>query len=144
MIIGKTRTNQPVEDEGMVDARIEDLVEGGTLDNAKPIYYHPITIRNTALGYISMLILDNQSEAYTKTTFKSKIANFDRICPLSGAVFGIDNKVLICAYAFKQSNKHYILGLYTDGSYEDTTTVSIEDILDVGTTSFSDGVNKVN
>lgn len=52
------------------DARVKSLVEGGTLDNAKPLYFHPITLGNTSdsantysLSW-TMIIIDNNSEPY--------------------------------------------------------------------------------
>jgi hypothetical protein len=71
MIIGKTRTNQPVEDEGKVAGIVEDLVEGGTLDNAKPIYFHPIRFNLTGSSggqtfkvvFGSIMILNNSNVA---------------------------------------------------------------------------------
>ena len=49
----------------MAQAETTSLVESGELENAKPIYYHPINCYNDALGVLSFLILDNQEAAYT-------------------------------------------------------------------------------
>lgn len=54
MIIGKTRTNQPVESDAGFDAQVEevatDLIESGEVDNAKPIYRHQLVLLKGQMG----------------------------------------------------------------------------------------------
>lgn len=38
--------------KGIADARVQALVEGGTLENAKPIYFHPLTFYTSADGVV--------------------------------------------------------------------------------------------
>lgn len=65
-------------------------IEAGTIENAKPIYYHPILIDGTlAVGDLvgaervifSVIILDNNPEAYTTSNIMSKLLEFSRINP---------------------------------------------------------------
>ena len=63
----------------IADARVEALVEGGQLDNAKPIYCHPISIiRNNINGNsfrITALIFNNDDTPFTLATFKEWFDN---------------------------------------------------------------------
>ena len=120
---------------------------GNLIEDVKPVYYHPINIRNPSYpAYISLVIIDNEPNAYTKETFLSKISNFDRLCPLSGAVYSsAKQSTLICAYAYKGvGNIFYVLGVYTNGYAEDSTAVNLNEIINLEATVFNDGVNKIN
>ena len=55
------------------DSRVKDLVEGGTLENAKPVYCHPIYCSfvrdNDTLFTFTCLIFNNDATSFTKATF---------------------------------------------------------------------------
>lgn len=95
MNIGKTRTNQPVEGSSELDAKLVNLPlpattgQGGKVLGVKEdgsgyelksvagvshLYCHPIHITGTNFE-ILLLILDNQSSGYTKSTFWTKFLN---------------------------------------------------------------------
>ena len=61
--------------ENQADARITALVEGGTLENAKPLYFHPvILLDSTNTAGFSMIIVDNNPEPYdTWAKLKAKL-----------------------------------------------------------------------
>lgn len=149
MIIGKTRTNQPVEDEGKVAGVVEDLVEGGTLDNAKPIYYHPIyyacAIGDNYILCIQCTILDNNPTAYTGETFIAKIKDL------------MDNGALINVNGwYKDSNNVFndVVVLYKSGSAYRGDVFNPSNLSDFNLDTvigaegahyvITDGVNKIN
>ena len=134
--------------EEIADSEVKSLVEGGTLENAKPIYYHPIVVRNSSgenRGYVSFLILNNSTEELnTASKLKTAISNFSRIAPLSGAIWNnTEEKILVVGYAFKSGNAFYCLGLYSDGTPEDSSSVSLTTFID-NAESIADGINKIN
>ena len=60
MIIGKSRTNQPVEDtDGAVAGLVEEMVESGDLENAKPIYWHGLDIYKSGYSSVQAHVLSN-------------------------------------------------------------------------------------
>lgn len=112
----------------------------------RPIYYHPISIfNNEGLGFLSFVIIDNSPTAYTKETLVSKLANFSRVSPLSGAIIN-NSKTLIAAYGWQSGNAHYILGLNTDGTPITGIDAnnSLEDFINLVTSTVADGVNRIN
>ena len=118
-------------------------------DLVKPIYYHPVTIFNIAtptLGYVSLLIIDNNPSAYTKTTLLSKLSELSRVAPISGFLYNsVASKYLTTAYAFKHSDsKFYVTGLYSDGAVETQPTINLNDFINDANSSVNDGVNKIN
>ena len=149
MIIGKSRTNQPVEDEGKVDARIESLVEGGTLSNAKPIYYHPIyyyvSINGVTVLCLQCAILDNNSIAYTTETFIAKIKSLMS----NGALINVNGW-------YKDANNVFndvIVLYYSSDAYRGdvfnptgTSDFNLDTLLNTegATQVIVDGVNKIN
>ena len=154
---GETGICLTYADASVIETQSYDLVDGeweynsedksgNLIEDVKPIYYHPISIYGgSAWGMISMIIIDNNPNAYTKETLLAKIADFDRISPMSGCVRNQTlEKDLVCAYAYKYDGKHYILGTYLDGAKETGYNVQLEEIINRDIVSISDGVNKIN
>ena len=137
----------------LLDAQTENdvkaLVEGGTLENAKPIYYHPIYCVIGVEGTYNKLvfqcaILDNNSTAYTNTTLIQKLKDLMDV----GAIINVNGY-------YKDSNNEYadVMVLYKSGaSYTSDTfkptatgTFSFSQLLEEATDiSVVDGVNKIN
>ena len=159
MIIGKTRTNQPVEDGGVVDARIKALVEGGTLSNAKPLYYHPIII-DSALSpesgepafSFSLAILNNDPTPFTFASFIAWVENLvdesedDAIINTSGFYNnGLGTEVTSVSYLLCAEDKSWRIRGGTTGQAKITNiTVSKSDFASLPVQLFSDAVNKIN
>lgn len=137
--------------------QVVEAIEGGTLDNAKPIYCHPITISNTADATynfrLTLLIFNNSSVEYNKTTFESFISNIPQARFLSsGSVIKKGAGGFYMASAFVYFNPSaepahlWIIGIDNNGddhtSGVDPIDLSILLVLD--STSFYDGVNKIN
>ena len=126
------------------DARVEALVEGGTLNNAKPIYCHPITlIGEGGAHHLTMLILNNIAEAFAD--FDALITHIrtwglDTARIMSSGVFKeSDNKIVIASYLMVTENTIRLVGNYADTG----STVSI-DITANNFNTFYDAVNKIN
>ena len=130
--------------------QLEDIskkvIESGLVDNAKPIYYHPISISSEAVdgeneSRIQLLILDNNSTAYTKTTLIAKLQSLMDL----GALINVNGYVkyestLYPVYMFLKSSDNYNVYFHsTTGRYN----VNINTILG-SSASITDGVNKIN
>lgn len=122
---------------------VKSIVEGGTLDNAKPIYYHPIYFTdNTASKELRLTcaILDNNSEEYKEATFKAKAKELVD----NGAIIQINGyftKESTCynAYALMKSGESYLI--YGNDYQGNRNTISLDGITFA---SLDDGKNKIN
>ena len=138
----------------IADQEVTSLVEGGTLENAKPIYQHTITIlgngSNPSGGTtrLALHIFDNSETAYTKTTILAKLKEIEN-CLATGLFDDINGSVkVIVSYLTKLTNdKIYALGNnLDDGSryiQNLETSYSIDDLLG-STAGFNDKVIKMN
>ena len=63
----------------LVDSRVKALVEGGALENAKPIYWHSVTISRitseTLDYYLDFIIINNDPNPFTLTSFSEWLSN---------------------------------------------------------------------
>ena len=138
----------------IADARVTSLVEGGQLDNAKPIYCHPITITHTEDAVqeatLTCLIFNNSPTPFTKNTFADWI---DALYEQVGATIRIlisggyvsNSKLSIGAYMGKSaSNPYFITGNFIDGSGESLLRFASKNDFTTYISSFNDGVNKIN
>ena len=121
---------------------IEDILADGNVDNAKPIYYHPVFVRdNVSTSRLSFVILDNNPEAYTWNTFKTKIKALMK----AGAYIQCNGFFMIttnCYNAFilyeESTDNFHLYGNKADGTQ---AWISLDNIT---ASSFDDGVNKIN
>ena len=130
----------------VADERITTLVEGGTLDNAKPLYFHPITVTQTNKASFNAIIIDNNPEAYnTWDKFKAKMLSIASAIeatarfPITGAYVTSASKIMICGNIDAlTTNSLRIFGLSVEGEsiYEDITNLIPASVFD--------GVNKIN
>ena len=141
--------------EKLADSRVEALVEGGTLDNAKPIYCHPLTIRyDDGKLILTCLIFNNDATPFTMDTFKQWVDSTANIVSggilrvmVSGAFLNTDtNKLVIASYFYKinSTGNYGLFGQNTDTSgvgYMQSATFG--DLFPVSTALY-DGVNKIN
>ena len=132
--------------KGIADSRVKALVEGGTLDNAKPIYCHPIEckiVSGTRTYYFSCLIFNNDNTAFTWSTFFAYISdlinNYDAKIMCSGSFFDTNSYMINCCIKKSASDTIALHGIDNVGninyySLADTMTPEI----------FVDGINKIN
>lgn len=131
----------------------KSTIEGGTLDNAKPIYCHPITISNTVDTSTltlkgTMLIFNNAETAFTKNTFIYWLDNlFNEVgsvlrLMISGGIH-VDGELSTLSYIGKTTaTDYYIIGVKSSGGefYKSYTTEEFVSLI----AEFFDGVNKIN
>ena len=135
----------------LADSRVEALVEGGTLDNAKPIYCHPITIDNddgTAAnpGHLALLIFDNSSEEYN--TYEKLVAklnsiftvNAKAVFPITGALYYTSGSALHVAQ--KIAKPSTVITVFTVRPNGTQGYFGLFDYF--GGATIYDGVNKIN
>ena len=141
--------------KNVADSRVQALVEGGTLDNAKPIYCHPISILDTNGAEpkrLTCLIFNNDNTPFTLTSLKKFIddlavatTNKGRIM-VSGGVKVSATNVCIASYITKGGDSvYYITGINAiDGSTSILGDADFNVVFPSGTTTLDDGVNKIN
>lgn len=80
----------------IADARVKSLVEGGTLNNAKPIYKHTITITGSALSFSMELFLNDNTQITAVSNLINIIKNkaLSRI-QLNGCYYTKDRKSVV-------------------------------------------------
>lgn len=133
------------------DARVQALVEGGTLDNAKPIYCHPLEIYASGKGVLTALIFNNSStplDTWAKLISAIKSFNPNGECRLlvTGALADADNSKLVIGSEIYINNlvenaPVVLIGVATDG-----TIYTAGSAFDIKAFEFSvqDDVNKIN
>ena len=135
--------------EKQIEELIKQVVSSGLIENAKPLYFHPVVITDTANDdVISFTILNNDSTPFTT------LAQFINYVMAWG-----DGAQLICnggnlrtlnsGSSFTPScvevkeNELYFVGMDNGGVYHSSTQYGIK----LNTTNFtaiSDKVNKIN
>lgn len=139
----------------MDDAQIRALIESGEIENAKPIYCHPIVIENQRSDRytmaLCMLLFDNNSDSYTPdnydpTTLIAHLKAFStgaRIL-LTGSVYDKVNQVNVVANQLYFDGAHlYICGIDNSGTYH-TSSVAPLDLEVINIDYCNDVVNKIN
>ena len=136
----------------IADSEVKSLVEGGTLENAKPIYCHPCTILTDITSgeyagrkyYLTCLIFNNNSTAFTLATFKDYVnelcENYDARIMTSGGLYDpISEKTTIATAMIWNGEQVVIQGMESNNinSFGLATLTN-------GNTTFTDGVNKIN
>lgn len=136
------------------DERIETLVEGGTLDNAKPIYCHPCFVNctftegeYTGRKYLfTCLIFNNDDTPFTLETFISYVndlcVNYGAKIMISGAMYDNINSIIATCIEYDAIYAQVVLKGLVSGSANigvvGFTTMTADN------TIFVDGVNKIN
>ena len=103
--------------KNVADQEVEELVEGGTLDNAKPIYWHGIEIVNTSGGQVIqmnvVLLLNDDTPINSISKFINKILSFGTNAFINiDGFYNVDGKNMCNATALyvDATNKIYLLG----------------------------------
>ena len=131
--------------KGIADNRVQTLVEGGTLDNAKPIYYHPINVLGQLGGEacrFTLAILNNSSSpintgSLLKTALKTLM---DSGANIQSNGYYVDNSVYMNIFIMtKTAEDTYSILANSASDYKSDKTID-----DVTYTFVTDGVNKLN
>lgn len=135
----------------IADARIEALVEGGTLDNAKPIYCHPITIQSTGeslIFRITMLIFNNDSTPFTRTSFKTWLDNLltelgTTVRVMISGAYNTGEKIIIASHLSHESVGYFVNGINVSDGSQDFVGGEYSTLFP-SSVGFVDAVNKIN
>lgn len=161
MIIGKTRTNQPVESNETLDAKLVNLPlpattgQGGKVlavksdgtgyelvapQGATGLYYHGIAF-SSSVCEVQCVIFNNSSTAFTKDTF------YDFITDLmdNGAIINCNGCIkqssdIFPVYLIVKAGGDYIIAFHTTTSVQQTENFAS---LWEGINYFHDGVNQI-
>lgn len=139
-----TTIHQSVVDSNIEDVA-QDLIEGGTIDNAKPIYIHPIVLYKSGNLNLSLFIFDNSPEPYDTL---AKVVDFAKNVaiaiggnsnfPASGC-YNYDGDFLIAGHIFAtDGGSMSVSGMKSDGTQASFRLDNKTGI------SAIDGVNKIN
>ena len=127
----------------IADSEVKSLVEGGTLNNAKPIYYHGLEMFKYDSDVIYGHILNNDATPInTWEKFLSWITSFSTLivfqCEGTIYVSGTQYDVLSI---FKRANENTI-----NVMYKKENGYGILDSIDLSNnfSAINDGVNKIN
>ena len=135
--------------EGQLEGLIKEQVEGGTLENAKPMYFHPVVlVKSTTPNkcQLTFTIINNNSEAYdTFAKLKAYMVSVAEainstarfVC--NGSIVN-DDSVFIIANCLDvtKAGRMTIQGQDATGGF---VTCYIEEIT---FSAVADGVNKIN
>ena len=123
---------------------IKEEVEGGQLENAKPIYYHPIYITDNTSGAnarITLAILNNSEEKLN--TFTKLSNELQRLMNLGATIqcngyFDKSSATYNASVMEKAADNYLLYGYDYQGN---RTTINITSL---SNSTVSDGVNKIN
>lgn len=128
---------------------VEDI-EAGTIENAKPIYIHPITILNSTAARLTLLIFNNSSTPFTVSSFLDYLdALYEDVGAqtrilISGGFSTSENEVLIGSYLGKSdATTYYMLGISVSTGGAEGRNFNRENFA-AFITDLYDGVNKIN
>ena len=136
--------------KGQVKNLSKEVIESGLVDNAKPIYCHPISIDDNVSDnkvHIALLIFDNSNEEYntlSKLTAKlTSIFNINEyaVFPITGAIYYNSASALHIAQKiiYIEGTGISILTSRPDGTQGNFTMSTY-----LGNAIIVDGVNKIN
>ena len=134
----------------LLDAQTENdvkaLIEGGTIENAKPLYFHPISIiiTGTNIGYFTLFIINNSSTAFTGSTLINYIKNTSGRYLVNGA-YKTSSYYLSPSYVSTSENAIYLIGVDNQGDIHASSqnVIDFESII-ASANIFNDNVNKIN
>lgn len=127
---------------------IAKVIEDGTIENAKPIYCHPITVVCNDTGYLlrfTCLIFNNSETPIDRVGFKAFLDSLSSVqgnIMISGA-FVISTDTIISSYARYDGSQYYLIGVNAATGAVVSHNGSFDTIYP-NTTTFEDGVNKIN
>ena len=136
----------------IADNRVQTLVEGGTLENAKPIYYHPVAIygvseQDYAGLSLSLVILNNSAtpfDSLSQLITWARTNGITYLCPASGSAYSGTKRMVVSwidiAEEYITLRGHYVdddNSEYLRSIYVADTNFSVISVADTG-------VNKIN
>lgn len=142
-----------IDSESLIQVQAKELIESGEVDNAKPIYCHPIQLVSNVVGKwyrLTFLVFNNDSTPFTYDTFKQWLFN---LYAEIGETISIVSSGSFHATLDSQNDGEYSVAnrIYTNdgetikvsGGSIVTDRVNIIDVT-AGADNLIDGVNKIN
>ena len=128
--------------EEIAGAKTTELVEGGTLENAKPVYCHPILFYNAEAKYrLMMLVMNNDSSAFTLETLFDYIVAHDNFRGLLSGIYNDAEAIYLIKATATSIQVVYHDTNETSGV--NAATISKAEFLTLFT-GISDSVHKIN
>ena len=129
----------------MTPQDVIDEIKGGTLDNAKPLYFHPIVIWSTTLKLVmSCFIINNSPTPFTSETLIETLRTWGGRLLVTGTYKDGDDNVWHLSYVAPQSEgRLHLQGTY-DGTPKSTASCPRFDNMNFSDAAFIDNVNKIN
>lgn len=127
-----------------IEERVTDLIEGGTIENAKPVCFHPIYCRVEDGSFSSRLcffILDNYNQPYDDAGWKAKakqLMDNGASLQVNGYIKDKATDKVVYAYLAQKVDSNYLV--YGNDSAGSPTAYDF----DLVATLNSDGENKIN
>lgn len=134
--------------KNQINTQIEGVIKSGSIDNAKPIYFHPIYFvydDESASIWLSWFILDNDPTAYTFATLKAKFRELVSVGARFITTGGIKVKgtsAWLQAIITEDQGDNKTQVFCANGTTADVIT--LENLNPENITAFQDGVNKIN
>lgn len=115
-----------------------------SVDNAKPIYCHPINVADDGLSLcrFNFLIFDNRAEPYTKSEIIAKlksIMDVDGVILANGMVIVEGSRMVV--YQIAKYTSYY--GIYAS-NFDNGSVLDLDTLFNNALVSVNDGVNKIN
>ena len=131
----------------IADSRVQALVEGGTLDNAKPIYCHPIywtVTDNSEDIQLTCLIFNNSETPFTVETFIDYVLYLYSLVESRVSIMASGGKDVAGVVApLSRITCPNGVNLYFTAKGVTSVGHAKEGLLS-GTSTFEDGFNKIN
>lgn len=146
----KSISNEVVEEQlledGEIDTAVKSLITGGTLENAKPIYCHPLELYSDYNFILTALVFNNSNTAIdTWAKLKEVIHNFgsetyNRLLVSGGIQVG--GVVYIASEIIEDvaQSKFFVNAVNASDGSISTSTIEITN----ASMSVVDGLNKIN
>lgn len=133
--------------QNQLETQIKSVIESGQVDNAKPLYFHPIAIGLTGSYYLTMIIINNDATAFTRQTLTALLKADSGRYLVNGNYFvsGDDGYYLSPAYAQHNQGNLYLVGIDSKGSAHTSSVnaINFENMI-ANSGTFEDAVNKIN
>ena len=129
----------------MTPQDVLDAIAGGTLENAKPIYFHPVVVYKSGEYNLILCVINNSETEFTRSTLISYIKSIPNARFIVNGSFINDTEYVVSCYTRTYNNVIYLIGLGATGDQHSETinTINFETLV-TNSVSFYDGVNKIN
>lgn len=134
--------------EKQIDSQIKSVIESGQVDNAKPIYWHSVSIKRVSGGslyyYFDIIMINNDPTPFTKDTFLAwLLAHPDaEIKTVQGYVVAYPSDV-VSYFKLKPNTEDSIL-IRSINTSTGANRESIYSITNADAVLTDNGVNKLN